>query len=1120
MGFFASGGSQKVADRRPSDKLLHRLQCRACPLDKLKDNCNPHMRPSGEDEPLIYILGQAPDEAADRKDDHRENPAGHLISSLLPTKWEERTRWNYVVRTRPPDDRKPSDVEIECLLGDTRVQSMGVIRKGYKRSYSGPVVTIRTTRGNVLSGTPNHPIFTDRGLVPLGELMVGDNLFQTSIGHESFPLRHPQRDDKPAAFDQIFDALCVNGDRTRTRCSTFNFHGDGENGYVDIVRTDGFLLDRIEAKLSKTLYQRTFSPANTTQCLLMHESALRSALNIPTMIAALDNLGFAVGAIPHFIGLATIPNNDTMIYEKPFDWISTNSYQSRQITQTSPIQIQFDQIEFTSIELNSTCHVYNLETESGAFIANNLLVSNCCRPSVIEDIVGSKPRVIFGLGETVLEWMVGAGQNIAHWRGRRMPVDVGGHLCWFYPFEDPTDILRWQDAPKTRSKGIEGERVLKFDLKRALGELDKLPKPVVHTRETVDDGIETLDGSPGDLARLEKLLRWAVKQPITGVDYETKGLRPYMKGAKILTAAAGTPTTSFSFALGHRQAKWSPRELERVEELWLKFIRSRVRKAVHFLRFELEWTAFMYGWELTRSPGWNGTESQAVVLDDRVGGRDKGGPLSLNFLVRQHFGLDLKGLSGGLDKSDLDNEPLKDVLWYNAGDAKYHCLVFIEQEKRIQASGMEHLYQEMLARVPTTVLTQLKGLPIEPMVTNELVAKYEGRIGEIQKGLSADKHAAQFADKYKRPFKPMSDTDCTKMFKDMLERREGFRGEDNYAVDEDVLEKIGLPICELIVALRKENKKLSTYMYRNDEKKGKTVIWPDGLLHPNFNTTSVRTKRTSADDPNVQNVPKRDEEAKEVRRQIRAPDGHLMVSVDYGQIQARNIAMESKDKTFVQALWDRYDVHGHWAERLARAYPSRIGGRQYLTDKKVMKAFRNDPIKSGWTFSLFFGGQLKGVSEYCEIPEHVLKPELKQFQRDFAGVFEWHERLRKFYETHGYVEDSFGFRHNAPLSFNQIINSPIQSLEALFVCRGWNNLSRLAVETGDYYYQPNAMIHDDLTFVSPIKRVEKYVETYVTEMLNVDFPFLNVPITLEASIGEDLMHMEEVLVASSDDWKK
>ena len=68
MGFFASGGTAVSTDRRaPKVETLWRLQCRACPLNGLKGNHSPHMLATGSDNPLVYMLGEAPDESSDRR---------------------------------------------------------------------------------------------------------------------------------------------------------------------------------------------------------------------------------------------------------------------------------------------------------------------------------------------------------------------------------------------------------------------------------------------------------------------------------------------------------------------------------------------------------------------------------------------------------------------------------------------------------------------------------------------------------------------------------------------------------------------------------------------------------------------------------------------------------------------------------------------------------------------------------------------------------------------------------------------------------------------------------------------------------------------------------------------
>lgn len=257
----------------------------------------------------------------------------------------------------------------------------------------------------------------------------------------------------------------------------------------------------------------------------------------------------------------------------------------------------------------------------------------------------------------------------------------------------------------------------------------------------------------------------------------------------------------------------------------------------------------------------------------------------------------------------------------------------------------------------------------------------------------------------------------------------------------------------------------------------------------------------------------------------RSSRNHTLVAIDYGQIEARVIAMFSKDKAFVKALWDRYDVHGAWAAKIAAAYPKRIGGKKFLTDKKVMKTFRTD-IKNQWTFPLFFGAQLESAAGYLKIPPEEITKEYRAFQREFKGVFEWQDELMEFYHEHGYVENLFGRRRRAPLSKNEVINTPVQSTACELIMDGMNRLSELADESGDWNYQPILNVHDELVFSFPTKEVDTYLDTVITEMLDMPFDFINVPITLEITIGKDFLNMEsplgkdEEFTASSDTWGK
>lgn len=769
-----------------------------------------------------------------------------------------------------------------------------------------------------------------------------------------------------------------------------------------------------------------------------------------------------------------------------------------------------------------------------------------CRPSVVRDIVATKPKAVFGFGKAPLQWVLGQG-GMAKWRGRRIPVDIGGHLCWYYAFEDPTELLR-----KRRRNGdiSEDERAFRFDVNRALDEVEDLPEPVVLGRADAEAGVTVIPCTNAGLDQLEQFLAWAKLQPVVGVDYETNTLRPYGKptldkagdrvlhwgDAIILSAAVGTPSATVAVAFDHPQAKWTARQRGRLEALWADFLRAPlVRKAVHNLAFEMEWSAVFYGADVLRAGLWDCTYTQAALLDERAladaNARRVGGA-SLDDLVLNHFGLHLKQLSP-LDRKDLSNEPLDVVLRYNGMDAKFHCLLYLVQRGQLEALGLQRVYLEQdLERVPTMVLTQIKGIPRDQAVTVELQNKYRPRVVRLENEIAGLAEVKQFERLQKKPFSPSSNAHCVTLFRDILKLDHGFaKGETrdsgfvsthpsraDYTVDKTVLEAIGTPLATKIVELREASKRLSTYI--DSYADGSPFVWPDGLLHPVINPQGTKSGRSSAEDPNVQNVPKRDEEAKEVRRQIKpANEDEVMVAIDYGQIQARGIAMMSKDKAFIKALWERYDVHTEWAERIARAYPRRIGGKQNLTDKAAMKRFRTD-IKNQWTFPLFFGAKLYGISQFLQIPEEVLRPIMDEFWKTFHGVADWHAELLAFYHTNGYVQHLGGRRNRAPLSFNQMINYPIQGIEAEIVLEAMTNLSKRATSTGDLNFQPNMETHDDLTFILPANKVDVYVEPIVTEMLSIQRPYINVPLTVEVSIGHDLLSLEEVLVASSDTWSK
>jgi len=266
------------------------------------------------------------------------------------------------------------------------------------------------------------------------------------------------------------------------------------------------------------------------------------------------------------------------------------------------------------------------------------------------------------------------------------------------------------------------------------------------------------------------------------------------------------------------------------------------------------------------------------------------------------------------------------------------------------------------------------------------------------------------------------------------------------------------------------------------------------------------TWRTSSSDINAQNYPKRDEERKEVREPIKSSDPEIVVvSIDYAGIQARNVAMESLDGCLINAFWHDYDIHSDWRSRILKKYPKWIP-KSKLNDKEAMKGFRYR-AKNQFVFPSFFGAQAFKLSEGLGIPQNICEELREEFFDEFKGIDKWHSELKKFYYENGYVTGLSGFRRRAPISINELVNSPIQSDEAIIVMDAMARLS----EMEDPRYQPAIMIHDDLTFFWPKKEVEKRLEIVVKEMVTTPFEWANVvPISVEVSAGPDWINQKEI----------
>jgi len=743
----------------------------------------------------------------------------------------------------------------------------------------------------------------------------------------------------------------------------------------------------------------------------------------------------------------------------------------------------------------------------------------CCRSLIVSSIEQAKPKMVVGLGILPLQWMLKSSDMIGL-RGRVFAIQVGSHKCWFLPTYHPQYIIdtAYDETQPLRSKL---GHCLKFDVARAVSLTNTLPSPTIDTPQGAKTGIQCFTGTPrATLGALLRLISEARKAPEKAIDLETSHLRPYGKDAKVLTVAISFGDTNFAFALDHPKSGWSEIDKVTIKLGLMDLLSDETIIIAHNAPFECEWLIFLLGRNVIWHDNWECTMMQAHFLDERRGKRGgndeqfQPNPYqALDFLVRQHFGLAYKALFK-LDRKNMAGADLDETLLYNGADTKYTLRLFHNQVDRLKAVGLHAAYREAQSRQPTVALMQSIGIDVDQDQNKSMQNKLGGEIAEIEKRIAGYPEVQQFITD-RKTFNIASNSDVLSLLKGYVKGNTSLlNAEGKESVDKAILQRLHHPIGKDIENYRNRSKLKSTYVDEFSLGKGR-LIWPDGKIHPSFNTTFAETGRTSSDEPNQQNWPKRHDEW--VRKQIMADKGHVLVAFDFGQLEGCTGAMCSKDKTFVKALWEDYDMHMEWAQRTAFLHPAYIGGKHMLTDKTTMKNFRS-LVKNKLVFPAFFGAAEDSIAGYLtvatgvESPKPVIKQLFSEFWKYFNGVHSWQKRLVNDYYENGYVESPTGRRHHYPLNRPQAINYPIQSVACDIVCRAMVTLSTIAADTGAWYLHPIMNIHDDLTFSIPDnpKILEEAIEIIYRVMLNPGYDFINVPLSVSCSIGDNWLEMDEI----------
>jgi DNA polymerase-1 len=482
-----------------------------------------------------------------------------------------------------------------------------------------------------------------------------------------------------------------------------------------------------------------------------------------------------------------------------------------------------------------------------------------------------------------------------------------------------------------------------------------------------------------------------------------------------------------------------------------------------------------------------------------------------------HVCVPIKDLIGsGKKQKCFDEVPLEDAAPYAAEDADVSLRLHTVLDKRLRQRGLADLFDELeLPLIDVLAELEYNGIRVDSSILDE----QRERLLESIEGLRAD-----IDDAAPHAFNP----DSPKQLRDVLFNKpddeppglgistRGVRKtKTGHTTDAETLEKLAAdpdvesPLPGLIVRYRQLTKLVNTYLVAlKDEINPKT-----GRIHASFNQTVAATGRLSSSDPNLQNIPIRTDIGREIRRAFVAPEGRVLISADYSQIELRLLAHLARDANLIAAFKEGADIHRAVAAQMAGIAIDEVMPEQRSNAKQV-------------NFGIVYGITPFGLARRTGISSQEAGRIIDEYKERFSGITRFLDECIDQAKHLGYVTTILGRRRPIPeiedrnaqrksLAERTAINTAVQGSAADLIKLAMVDVHRLlrGADAPMTSEMPSKLanrrdeilmllqIHDELVFECP-EDIADDVAAWVRGRMEGALP-IDVPLVVDIGVGQD-----------------
>ena len=472
----------------------------------------------------------------------------------------------------------------------------------------------------------------------------------------------------------------------------------------------------------------------------------------------------------------------------------------------------------------------------------------------------------------------------------------------------------------------------------------------------------------------------------------------------------------------------------------------------------------------------------------------------LDALALDYFGHKMIPISDLLgpkkDERTMDAVPIDQVAEYSVEDAVVTWRLKERLEAELEEKGLTALARDVeMPLVPVLADMEDAGVAIDLGVLETISADLEGRMASLEKTITKEAGHEFSINSPQQLAEVLFDEQGLKPLK---KTAKGKRPSTDASVLEELARRHPLP--KLVLEYRSLAKLKGTYV----DALPALVDPDDGRVHTSFNQTATATGRLSSSDPNLQNIPIRTDEGRQIRRAfVPGQAGWLLLAADYSQIELRMLAHFSEDPALVRAFADDRDIHAFVASQIYGVDPADVTYDMRRVAKIV-------------NFSLIYGKTAYGLSRDLDIP-------LGEAEQFIDGYFNRYSAVRSFTadildgaERDGYVTTILGRRRTIEgigskdlkrLNFPErtAVNTVIQGSAADLIKVAMIRIAR-RIRREDRPLRLLIQIHDELVFETPEDGLDAQRTFVIDEMVGA--MDLKVPLKVNVASGKNWMEAE------------